>query len=134
MNWLILLILFVFSILFYILDLFTALRVAVKYPTQFKQSETNLALCWVFEAPTKEEYDKRYAKFTNSNIGNFAMLIIICFLAGSILGIGNLNSLALPIIVQLIVSIVGIGTNLYATWKLGRVNNQTIIREVEDKI
>jgi hypothetical protein len=54
------------------------------------------------------------------------MLIIICFVAGSILEIGNLNALALPIIVQLIVSIVGIGTNLYANWKLGKINNQTI--------
>lgn len=124
MNWIIIGILFIASVLFYILDLFTALKVALKYPTQFKQSETNLSLCWVFEAPTKEEYDKRYSKFTSMNSANYAMLIIFCYIAGSILGIGNLNSIALPIIVQLTASLVGIIANLYSYWKLGRIKNE----------
>lgn len=131
MNWILILILFAASILLYIYDLVTALRVAVKYPIQFKQSETNLALCWVFDSKDKKEYDKRYQKFLGMNIANFAILVIVCFTAASILGIDSLTSITLPLVIQIIVSLIGISSNIVAYWRLEKNNNQTTERRKE---
>ncbi len=134
MTWLWLLGIIVLSIIFYIIDLMTALKIAVKYPQQFKDSEQNLALVWVIESKTKEEYTKRYQKFQTINIANYFMLLIIGFFAASLFHIDSQTGLAIPLVMQIIASIFGTCSNLFALWRLNGANKKKDNEEKGGKV